>query len=79
MYMSDNFCTFHTVNTRKRSLKFIVVIISTTHYHGHICVGKTMLEKCAIAIWFGERSGCDGSTQECVLNCDILVIKYEGK
>jgi len=58
MYMSDNVCTFHAVNTQKCSWKFIVVIIYITHYHRHICVRKTRVEKCAIEIWFGERSGC---------------------
>jgi hypothetical protein len=59
MYMSDNFYKFHAVTTQKCYLKFIVVIICITHYHRHICVRKTRFEKRAVAVWFGERSGCD--------------------
>jgi len=77
--MSDNFYTLHAVNTQKCSLYFIIVIICITHYHRHICVRKTRSEKCAIAIWFGNEAGAMRSTQELLLNFDILVIKFEGK
>jgi hypothetical protein len=78
-YMSDNFCTFHAVTTQKCYLKFIVIIICITHYHGHICVQKTRFEKCAIAARFGERSLCYAEHTGVLLNIDILVVKYEGK